>query len=232
MNSDLAREENFSRSESGTLGTCGAPLQQLEGPVVPREVDRSSYSTDASPAAALAAASSRVAESTPPVAPSERSAPSTVAAQPRLALTSRRALRSAPRSAGASESRNDTSSSGSDPRTTPVAPAARADREQPQLPAWGRRSPSARRPTRAGTRDDLAPGADDRDVEGPHRDGDLAGGVGGARRVAVLAAGLEGALLVALPRDPRHAPRTAPPAAGESAARSASKSSDSGMPLR
>lgn len=117
MNSDLVREENSSRSASGILGTGGASLQQPEGPVVPCKVDRLVVHDAPVPGrrdrdrqlqggCVDAAGGLRRAQ-----------APSTAAARPRLAATSRIVRRSARRSDGCSESRNATSPSGSAART-------------------------------------------------------------------------------------------------------------------
>ena len=158
-----------------------------------------------SPAAALAAASSRVAASTPAGGPqrAQRALHGRRPAPPSAHVAQRPEVGSEVGGRLRVEERHELL--GQRPAHDAVAPAARADREQPQL--QGRVRGVGRRvaPLARVLGDDLAAGADDRDVEGPHRDGDLARGVGGARGVAVLAAGPERALLVALPGEPRDA---------------------------
>lgn len=93
---------------------------------------------------------------------------------------------------------------GQGPPDHAAALPAAAHAEQPQLKR-GVRGVRRRGALLAQVLDDIAAGTDDRDIEGAHGDGDFAGRVGGASRVAVRPAGLESALPIALPGEPRHA---------------------------
>ena len=84
-------------------------------------------------------------------------------------------------------------------------PTARPVAQELQLQQWVGRFGGRVAPRALVGDHDLAVGSDDRDVEGAHRDGDLAGGHLRAGRVAMLPAGFEASLLVALACGPCHA---------------------------
>lgn len=123
---------------------------------------------------------------------------------PRLDAASRGARRSARRFAGSSESRKETPVRRRPPHRA-VAPPVRAVAQQLRLQERVGRVGGRVAPLAPVGRQGLAAGPDDRGVEDAHRGGGLAGGYPRARRVPVLGAAIERALLVALARDPRHA---------------------------
>ena len=163
----------------------------------------SSYSTSASPAAALAAASSRVAASTPPRGPErpQRALHGGGPAPPGAHVAQRPEVRA--EVGGRLRVEEGHELLGQGPPHDAVAPARRGGSRAASAAGSGPRSRSARRPTRAGTRRRPRPPAPTTVTsKAPIATATSREALAGPRRVAVLAARPERALLVAPPGEP------------------------------